>query len=109
MGVAGESISTRDMVVLSGKTKGSIVSTRKRCVFSKKGMFTRLSLNFGKLELPNQNRHGWGGAGLARTATNGVYFRRRWILAVQSEEKNKKEGKKESKWRSSEKRDDRRE
>lgn len=65
------------------------MSKRKRCVFSKKGMFTRLSVNFGNLELPNQSRHGCGGAGLARTVIDGVYFRRR-ILASNSEEKDKK-------------------
>lgn len=39
-------------------------------------MFTRLSFSFENLELPNQNRHGCGGAGLARTVINGVYDRK---------------------------------
>jgi hypothetical protein len=56
-------------------------------------MFTRLSLNFGNLELPNQSRHGCGGAGLARTVIDGVYFRRR-ILASNSEEKGQEEKRK---------------
>lgn len=52
-------------------------------------MFTRLSLSFENLELPNQERHGCGGAGLARTVADGDYFRRK-IPASNSEEKDKK-------------------
>lgn len=79
-------------IVLSGKTKGSIVCTRRR-VFSKNGMFTRLSFSFENLELPNQNRHGCGGAGLARTVIDGSLLQKMDPRRTQRGKKTRKESK----------------
>lgn len=53
-------------------------------------MFTRLSLSFGNLEPPNQNRDGCGGgARLASSETGWSLVQKKQILAYDSEQKGK--------------------